>query len=720
MRVPITIAENANISRPGEVMTVGVPFAVATVWPQTPLAMTDVAGNALPTQWRSLAVWPDGSVQRALIHFQADVEAAMAATFHLIDAEPAPAPANVLASHGDGEITVDTGALRFALDTDGRQLFKHLHAGEVALLSTPCTLFTVGADGRRYTGSVISADIEESGPLRAVICCRGRHRGDDCSADILLDFELRLTVTTGSGLVSVQHTFINRSVAASVDVSEIGLSLPLIAGSEATIEEALGHVSARSDNGTVTAVIERYTEQFPKAMAVTDEVLRIWLRPPQEQALTLVQGIAKTHVLHLTALAHSPSSGQGASDAAQKAQWRARLPVRAMVTCDAYNSAEVSAAIMPRRGHKYPWLEQLLQDSFRWCWLVLPAEIPETVHDQRVYYCKRLYGMLDYGDYSRLGRCYVQNLEHDLPRGLFLQYLRLGDPACREAMTDTVLHMMDVDVCHFRDPAIHEPSGCYFPGGMIQHDPRHNVRELRMTISHVWVEGILEYYFMTGYSRALEVAKGVGENLLINIPKSYDHKTLARHHGWPLVAVTALYRATGDVRYLACCELMLTWLKEWQADNGHFPRNEGVAHLLGPFAQFDGRPFGVGVMLKGVAAYYRIKPDEELKAFFLKAVDGVIDAFESAEGLFKTPELQGYAIMLETVLILDGLALAYELTGKKSYLEKGLFNLKYALHHWLQYDQMRDTLRFTTLLVAIFPFLNVADSADVLEDIRLI
>jgi hypothetical protein len=182
----------------------------------------------------------------------------------------------------------------------------------------------------------------------------------------------------------------------------------------------------------------------------------------------------------------------------------------------------------------------------------------------------------------------------------------------------------------------------------------------------------------------------------------------------------AIYRATGDRRYLEHCETMVAFLKEWQDERGCFPRHEGTDPGLGPFALHDGRPFGIGVMLKGVAAYYRVNPSRDLRDFFLEAVDGAIRTFECPEGLLQSTGVEKYTVMMESMFILDAFALAYELTGERKYLEKGLFNLRYGIYHWWKYDDMRDTLRMTSLLIAVFPFLHVADEAGMLEDIRFI
>jgi hypothetical protein len=125
-------------------------------------------------------------------------------------------------------------------------------------------------------------------------------------------------------------------------------------------------------------------------------------------------------------------------------------------------------------------------------------------------------------------------------------------------------------------------------------------------------------------------------------------------------------------------------------------------------------------MLKGVAAYYRVNPSRDLRDFFLEAVDGAIRTFECPEGLLQSTGVEKYTVMMESMFILDAFALAYELTGERKYLEKGLFNLRYGIYHWWKYDDMRDTLRMTSLLIAVFPFLHVADEAGMLEDIRFI
>src|SRR5690606_28464569 len=100
-------------------------------------------------------------------------------------------------------------------------------------------------------------------------------------------------------------------------------------------------------------------------------------------------------------------------------------------------------------------------------------------------------------------------------------------------------HWMDVDICHHSDNPLRYQ-------GQIPHSARHVTDN--PAVCHEWVEGLLDYYHITGERRALEAAIGVGENVLriLKTPRFQEPGGYhARESGWALRSLGALYAETG-------------------------------------------------------------------------------------------------------------------------------------------------------------------------------
>ena len=69
--------------------------------------------------------------------------------------------------------------------------------------------------------------------------------------------------------------------------------------------------------------------------------------------------------------------------------------------------------------------------------------------------------------------------------------------------------------------------------------------------------------------------------------------------------------------------------------------------------------------------YYREFPDEQVKNMILQAVDDMIENCMTEYGYFYYKELPSLSKVGNSPLILEALAIAYELTGEVKYIEAG-------------------------------------------------
>ena len=282
----------------------------------------------------------------------------------------------------------------------------------------------------------------------------------------------------------------------------------------------------------------------------------------------------------------------------------------------------------------------------------------------------RAYGMLNFGDsydagYTNQGRgggnLVWSNNEYDYPHACALQYVRTGIRRFLDYNIASCSHWMDVDVCHYH-PETH------YIGGQWEHTGGHCIDGV-MACSHEWVEGLLDYYHFTGDERGLETVLGIGGNVLYLLDTPMFLKageTSARETGWALRTLTALYVETRDVKWLSKCNRILQDFRVWEGQYGSWlaPYTDNTVIRVG---------FMISVAVGSIMRYYREFPDPELKEMMLRAVDDLIEnCYVEKWGVFYYKELPSLNRPGYNTLLLEALAIAYELSGNADYLKPGI------------------------------------------------
>lgn len=259
------------------------------------------------------------------------------------------------------------------------------------------------------------------------------------------------------------------------------------------------------------------------------------------------------------------------------------------------------------------------------------------------------------------------NNEYDYPHAMYMMYARTGIRRFFDYANAAAWHWMDVDVCHYsKDPLR--------MGGQWEHTRKHtggsedgNGCKGEMVCSHEWVEGLLDLYHFTGDERALETAIGIGENILrlLETPMyQVPGEANARETGWAMRSLIALYLETHDKKWVGRCEWIVDQFKAW---------NDRYGNWLSPYT--DNTTIRVGFMISvavgSLMRYYRVFPSEELKELMIGAIDDLIDNFMTPQGLFIYKELPSLSRNGSNTLLLEALAIGYELTGDSGYLKYG-------------------------------------------------
>jgi hypothetical protein len=185
--VPLIVPAPPREALRGFPVTLGVPLPRGEK-DAAKLAVVDAAGKAVPAQVREQVRWPDGTLRFVLVDFAAVVPAGRTATLRVGGCSLAE-PAAAIATRKDGDrLVVETGALRAAFDPAGP--FPAVEG-----LGTPEALLTPESGGPLRVTARGPPELEEAGPLRAVVRTRGAFLEPEGAP--FLDFTVRVHFFAG-------------------------------------------------------------------------------------------------------------------------------------------------------------------------------------------------------------------------------------------------------------------------------------------------------------------------------------------------------------------------------------------------------------------------------------------------------------------------------------------------------------------------------------------
>ena len=444
--------------------------------------------------------------------------------------------------------------------------------------------------------------VEEAGPLRAVIRCSGAYEADIPAHHYAgyqpFRYIVRLCACAGESFIRVLHTLVVTCNPRETEVEEIGVRVPFSVAGDVEVrtgeialaqsltsgEELLAEqlsddrfslklqgpesprLLARGERSEGWMTVDdgraglgvglRYMpEEFPKAIRANRPSpgvdLLLWKdsghgrlafnRYSEEVSWDEGEGVysdgtgaAKTSEY----LIHFFDAGE-AADTPDRMRGLLSPP---HVGLDPAWTARcgVTGGFAPGDTERFPASERMMTGFLDWM----------TGH----VHTGRWYGFLDWGDvramwdhevaawrfYGRWGWC---NSEWDPRHGLWIQYLRTADAGyypLAEAMTR---HSMDVDTCHFH------PFRPYMVGGGFRHSIDHFGDE--PCASHTFLDNWIDYYYLTGDLRTLEVLREAGEFLLrYRWTENPDYSFSLRSIANVLRGLLYVYEVTGEERFM--------------------------------------------------------------------------------------------------------------------------------------------------------------------------
>ncbi len=687
------------------------PCSVSIPLPPEALKDADIVslwqkGKRLPIQKKVLSRYPNGSVRFLFLWFLADIPANQATEVecdlfgeYLVGGWQEEEAGTYLVQPAEQGYLVDTGAVSFVVKHRAAGLLKQVHAFGKSY--TEEQFFgTVLVAGNAEEKTVYRMEygewrIVEEGPVCVILSNQGRLVPEQTKGAATerkeegILCETRVTVYAGKTYVETELRLINateeefpvRSWEFSISAEEQGSVAEnrntlrtcvadsnyktnfLVSETGETVEKSITaefllnqnnehyaetfygtfFADYTTEEGGICATVYQAHQNFPKAVQAGKEGIVIRLVPEGSEPAVLQPGMAVKQRFQL----YFHRAGEELQEINHQSILY-QMPDQPVVPAEVYKESGLFPDIFVKKEQQAAEVEGAL---------ILSAD----VHT-------RSYGMLHWGDapdpnYTAQGRgqgsLVWTNNEYDYPHACMLQFARTGIRRFLDYCIVSGTHQRDVDICHYSRNEL-------WKGGQWEHTRGHCVDGV-IVCSHEWVEGILDCYHLTGDERFLEAALGIGENVLRLLDSPEYQKTgglSARETGWALRTLTVLYQETFEEKWTAKCEWIVEQFKEWAKTYGGWlaPYTDNTVIRV---------PFMISVAVGSLMRYYRVVPREDIRDMILAAVDDMIEHCFMDTGYFYYKELPSLQRTGNNPLVLEALAIAYELTGDKTYLEYG-------------------------------------------------
>ena len=282
----------------------------------------------------------------------------------------------------------------------------------------------------------------------------------------------------------------------------------------------------------------------------------------------------------------------------------------------------------------------------------------------------RWYGFFDWGDalvtweqeandwrfYGRWGWC---NSEWDPRHGVWIQYLRTGRADYFQLGESMTRHSVDVDTCHFH------PFRPYMVGGCFRHSTDHFGDE--PSTSHTFVDGWMDYYYLTGDLRTYEVLREAGEFFLRyrwteDPTYSFSLRSIAN----VLRGLLYLYEITGESRFKERAEVVYAVIARGQNEDGSWHKRFQVST---PDKLPNQGPYGMATEGTTLAVEMGTAPpftnEEYWKWKGISAGEVAAPNSEPPIRVLPMEEQKGY----QTHYLMVGLELLHRMTGRDDVAE---------------------------------------------------
>lgn len=403
------------------------------------------------------------------------------------------------------------------------------------------------------------------------------------------------------------------------------------------VKEYPKEIQFRSDQQTATAFL-----WSPKADPMS--FARASLRRDQGMISNFAEGITKTSELIYHFHAASESNLE-----LKKAMNYVLDPAIGHASPETYSNSKVYGNFAPRK-ESHAEYERALDYKFAWQLFSQDWE--------------PWYGMFDYGDqknaFFRDDWFRWQNNEPGIDFMYWLQFMRTGDSKYYRAAEAMSMHTMDVDNIHWpTEPRYYgdtnesidyfkwkerQPTASPYLGIGRRHANQHWAANLS---AHVWLEGWVASYYLTGYHRGLDIAKLSADSYLRRMWG--DHGLTGRRLYLSVLNLVEAWDATKDPKYLSELKDRIDRMIAFQHGADQYDNliidRYGYSQVYASHALYK---------------YYQITGEEKVKQSLIRHARAVRD---------NPPYNHEYESYLATI---HSLVVGYEFTKDKSFLDEAL------------------------------------------------
>ncbi|MDQ8203219.1 hypothetical protein [Pelagicoccus sp. SDUM812003] len=192
----------------------GLPWPQGELKKHDSLTLKNESGDTLPLQTWHTAYWPDGSIKWTAHAIPAEVKASD--TLFVAKGDLVPPASPVVVTDRGAYVTVDTGKIRCVIPASGDHVFTSIErAGKATVENARLVGYRQSKaefeadeipDKESFQGVTQSIEIEQSGPVRAVVKVKGVHQTP--SGRQWLPYTMRLVFFAGGEAARISHTFV--------------------------------------------------------------------------------------------------------------------------------------------------------------------------------------------------------------------------------------------------------------------------------------------------------------------------------------------------------------------------------------------------------------------------------------------------------------------------------------------------------------------------------
>lgn len=654
----------------------GVPFPAGVLDEVEAIGLVDAqSGERVPAQADVLMRWPDGSIRWAAVSVSGragqELELRFDGSLNAVEPEDV-----IIVKQDSAAVHLSTGPLSASFPRNGERLIEAIRRnGEIVLRDGNFVL----NGGYRSSATESELDIEESGPLRAVVRIKGEYLNPN--GEQLMDYVTRLTFHAGSSRIDITHTFFHRSEPVEIQLDQLNLEFQFgdfTAGKvgfdtsrkEEAFDLAKGPVALESfifDAGTDRPTYPYFVRQGQRemargfqydgvfevsgtGMALAGYIQDFWQKGPRRLEFT-PQGLS----IGLLAEPGSPFY-IGMSNTT-----RLSLSLDGDANAVAAFAAEPKLLADPEwygtsgaTGHFFAAADDdwaAYENSMR---LAIQRWMDRT---ESSFFRSNGAGILNYGDPID-SRNEGNNLETARDEGALVQYLRTGDRDVFDHARMSIDHFVDIDIDHSDANR-----------GLIwvhSEHKRDTVNAGRRGINgHSWFNGVVHYDMFMGDRRINEVADNVGGYYAKYGFELEPYVRPWRPLAWQLMALMQAYEVTGNIEYLDAARQSMRVTRH-QRD-----------FLIEEW------PYMFSVGLKAARMYYMATGDPEARELYLQLMDGFLRLrsrpTDTVNGEWLKPEgtVLGNFPNDRSCMFYNEAAWAYWLSGDRAYVDRAGFDLNW-------------------------------------------